>query len=460
MVNLERAGGMQDVAPLIQSLRDGGVLENLQRCFNKMANVFLYCVDKDGFPLTEFSGKEEEVARIKELIDREQLQNMLARIGESILEDQAIETTAYPNLRLAVATVRVEGKPVISWVGCGVLFDEEDLEDYENAPLEDFTSLISERQLARTIDALRDMTDALLKERLSVVNAQAADRRSRHLEKEMEEKLIREQMLSQLMQVILEDRELKENTLFKYLKMIGEFLELSVAALYRTPGNNNCIEMISKWCAKMVTWEMEEAVDSPDFSLLRTEKTLVLSCKSMMGAKEKETIQALGLKALILIPVETGALGNMYACFGVKEKDRVWELSEIRFLSDAVKILQYSMAGRARNDLLEAKLERILEHLGAALCVRSLKTGDILYANSQMRSLFEKEPGTLDERDVNGLLGLAAQAEGNRELYYAQKKRWYDLHNEEIEWMDGSPASLSTLRDCTGRKRNARKKTT
>lgn len=456
MVNQGRAIGMQDAALLIQSLKDGGVLENLQRCFCKMANVFLYCVDKDGFPLTELGGNEEEAARIKELIDKEQLQNILARIAESTLEDQAIETTAYPNLRLAVATVRVEGRPVISWVGGGVLFDEEDIEDYENAPLEGFTRVISERQLAKTIDALRDMTDALIKERLSVVNAQAADRRSQHLEREMEEKLTREQMLSRLMHVILEGGEPNENTLYKYLKIIGEYLALGVALLYRAPKNNNCIEKISKWCAKTVTWEIEEADTGALFSLLRAEKTLVLSCNSMIGAKEKEMMKALGLKALILIPVETSVLENMYACFGVKDKDRVWELAEIRFLSDAVKILQFSMAGRRRNDLLEAKLERILDHIGAAVCVRSLKTGDILYVNNQMHTLFEKE---LDAGEINGILGLAVQAKGNREFYYARKKRWYDLHYEEIEWIDGSRASLSTLWDCTDRKKSARKKT-
>ena len=457
VANLERAAGMHDVTLLIQSLKEGGVLENLQRCFSKMTNVFLYCVDKDGFPLTDFCGKEEETARIKELIDREQLQNMLTRLAESTLEDQAIETTAYPNLRLGTATVRTEGKPIISWVACGVIFDEEDTEDYENAPLEGFTSLISERQLARTIDALRDMTDALIKERLSVVSAQAADRRSRYLEKEMEEKLIRVQMLNRLIQIILEGGELKENTLYKCLKTIGEFSELSIAAIYRAPKNNKRIEMISKWCAKTVTWEIEETEDSVFAPFFRAEKTLVLSCKSATGAKDRETMQALGLKAFILIPIETGVLEKTYVCFGVKEKDRVWELAEIRFLSDAAKILQYSMAGQNRSDLLGARWKNILEHIGAAVCVRSLKTGDIIYTNSEMNSLFEKEP---DAGDLNSLLGLAVQAKGNREFYYAKQKRWFDLHYEEIEWVDGNPASLSILRDCTGRKRSAKKKTT
>lgn len=457
VANLERIVGMHDVTLLIQSLKDGGVLENLQRCFCKMTNVFLCCVDKDGVPLTDFSGKEEEVARIKGLIDQEQLQSMLARIAESTLEDQAIETTAYPNLRLGAATVRAEGKPVISWVACGVLFDEEDAEDYENAPLEGFTGLISEMQLARTIDALRDMTDALLRERLSAVNAQAADRRSRYQEKEMEEKLIRVQILNRLIQIILEGGELKENTLYKYLKTIGEFLELSVAAIYGAPKNNNCIEMISKWCAKTVTWEIEEKSDSPFASFLRAEKTLVLSCNSMTGAKEKEMVRSLGLKALILLPLETGVSEKMYVCFGTKEKERVWELAEIRFLSDAAKILQYSMAGQIRGDRLAGRWADILEHIGAAVCVRSLKTGDIIYTNSEMRRIFEKE---LNAGDLNGLLGLAVQAGGNREFYYTKQKHWFDLHYEEIEWVDGNPASLNVLRDCTDRKRSAKKKTT
>ncbi len=129
----------------------------------------------------------------------------------------------------------------------------------------------------------------------------------------------------------------------------------------------------------------------------------------------------------------------------------------LRLSSGQKKHLQYSMAGQNRSDLLGARWKNILEHIGAAVCVRSLKTGDIIYTNSEMNSLFEKEP---DAGDLNSLLGLAVQAKGNREFYYAKQKRWFDLHYEEIEWVDGNPASLSILRDCTGRKRSAKKKTT
>ncbi len=483
MENPERIAGMQDVAPLIQSLKSGGILENLQRCFCKIANVFLYCVDKDGFPLTDFGGKEEEIGRIKELIETEQLQNMLTRISESTLEDQAIETTAYPNLRLAVATVRAGVKPVLSWVACGVLFDEEDVEDYDNPPLEGFTSLIGELQFARTMDALRDMTDALIRERLSVVNAQAADRRSRYLEKEMGEKLARSQMLGRLIQVILESGEVQDKTIYKYMKLTGEFLELNVAALYRICENNECFEMISRWCSKTTEWKITEISNNQIPALLRTEKTLVLSGKSMLGEREKEALGALDLRALILLPVEMGIKERLYACFGMKDKDRVWELEEIRFLSDAVRILQYGMAGQMHNNLLIRKLESILEQVGAALCIRKIETGDILYANREMRAAFEKE---LSSGDVDNLLGPALQSsfalklEGNKEhgeskeykvfkeseepreskeFYYAKKKRWYELNCGEIVWTDESPALLYTLRDCTDRKRKTGKKT-
>ena len=53
-------------------------------------------------------------------IDQEQLQNMLTRVCESTLEDQAIEETGYSNLRMAVITARAFGRPVLNWVIFGV----------------------------------------------------------------------------------------------------------------------------------------------------------------------------------------------------------------------------------------------------------------------------------------------------------------------------------------------------
>ena len=97
MNNGENGRQLYDAEPLLQSLIEGKELEKWQKQFCDVSNIFLCCVDSRGIPLTEFGGgKEEEIDRIQDVISSEQLQNMLLRVSESTLEDQAIETTAYP----------------------------------------------------------------------------------------------------------------------------------------------------------------------------------------------------------------------------------------------------------------------------------------------------------------------------------------------------------------------------
>ena len=173
----------QDAAAIVQSFIDEKLLEKWQKHFSSVANVFLRCLDGKGVPLTSFSGRADETAIIEQMIDAEQYQDMLLRVSESTLEDQAIETTAYPNLRVAVISAKLQGKPVLNWLAYGVLLDGYDTGDYENSPLEGFQTMLTESQFIHVVDALRDFTNALLGYRMSIVTAQAECRRSRSSEK-------------------------------------------------------------------------------------------------------------------------------------------------------------------------------------------------------------------------------------------------------------------------------------
>ena len=103
----------QDAAAIVQSFIDEKLLEKWQKHFSSVANVFLRCLDGKGVPLTSFSGRADETAIIEQMIDAEQYQDMLLRVSESTLEDQAIETTAYPNLRVAVISAKLQGLSLI-----------------------------------------------------------------------------------------------------------------------------------------------------------------------------------------------------------------------------------------------------------------------------------------------------------------------------------------------------------
>ncbi len=441
--------------PLLRSLIEGKELEKWQRYFCSLANVFICCVDSQGNPLTGFEGEPEEVARIKKIIDGEQFRNMLQRVSESTLEDQAVETTAYPNVRIALISSRIEGKPVINWLVCGVLEEADDGEDYENPPLEGFAHVLGQEQFLKTLDTLRNISDELLSYKQAKASAEADSKRSRLSEREIVDGQKRTEALTEVIQ-LLENGESAENIILRLLKIAGELLDLSAAAVYRLKKEDGKLETVSKWCGKKITWELgQQEENGGAVSLLRREKTLVLSGNSLISPGEKEELSRLGLKAAIIMPVtvKQGEGGSLYACFGEMRRERAWKLEEIKFLNDTVKILQSILTRRTRENTLSdsnAALEAVLDHVGSAVYVRSLEEGKVLFANKSLRQAFSAE---LQDKSIDKLLDGWAEGTGERrEVHYPPKGRWYDMYYTKMKWVDGTPSLLWSLSDITERK--------
>lgn len=337
MSKLENIVRGQEEDPLLKSLLEGGELEKWQKHFCDIANVFAWCVDDEGNLLVKSEGETEEAERIRRLIDEEQLLDMLSRLSESVLEDQTVETTAYPNMRLAVIVSRANGKPVVNWLVCGILSDAENMQDYENPPLDGFNNQITEKQFLRAVDTLRDITSSLFEYKLSVLNANAEYARARRMEAEMEENLKRAEALTEAVW-LLDSEESVEQKAGRLLEIAGSVLDLSVAVIYRVQKGVQLPEIGTKWCGKGVTWEPDAG--GMGLSLLRGEKTLILSRNSSISVNEKEGMENLGFWALVVMPVAIPGVKGIHVCFGETVKERAWKLEEIRFLRDCVKILQ------------------------------------------------------------------------------------------------------------------------
>lgn len=445
-----------DAEPLLQSLVEGRALEKWQKHFCDMADVFISCVDGRGIPLCEPGGKAGEKERIKELISGEQLQSMLLRVSESTLEDRAIETTAYPNLRLAVVSAKIEGKPVINWLVCGVLSDVTDAEDYENPPIEGFTSVVTMKQFEKLVDVLSDVTDTILNYKYSKISAEVESKKSHFSRLEMGENLKRAEALTQIVQ-LLENEEAIENIMQKFLETVTDFLHLSVGAIYRFPKESEHVEVLTYWCGKDVSWEPREDGDHPPF--FKTEKTVVLSENSVLSMAEKQAMEALNLKAAVVIPIYIDKTHSyMYIYFGEKRRKRDWQLAEVKFLNDAAKVLQNIITRRNQKKSLAgyyASLETILDNVGSAVFVKNLSDGEPLFCNKSMQNTFERElkDGTLSallEREVKEDSGVS-------EVYHRRGERWYDLYYTQIKWMDGKQVLLCALYDITEKKIYQRK---
>lgn len=450
--NLEKNMLKTDNLPLIQSLTESGELEKWQEYFCGMTKSFAYCVDSKGEPITEFGGNPDETQRVLKAIDKEQLQDMLKRVSGSTLEEQAIETTAYPNLRLAVISVKVTGKTAINWIVCGILSDVTQEEEYTNPPLTGFTSVMSEKEFYRAVDMLRDISNELVRYKSAVLSAQTESRKSRYSQKEMENTLRRTEALTEIVQLLESDDSI-EGIMNKMLEIVGKFLNLSSAGICRHLKDGEHMNIIARWCNQGILWSYVGDVNQERPFFMQSEKTLVLSENSLFKAEEREELSKRGIRSLIALPITISGTVSMHACFTEKTRERTWELSEITFLNDAVKILQNIFDRRIQKNSLAssyASLETILDHVGSAVYVKDLTTGEALFANQYMRNSFRQE---LKDGMVSEILDREIKSEnGVGEIYIDSKDKWYELYYTRMNWVDSSPVLLCALYDETEKK--------
>lgn len=446
-----------DVATVVQGLIDEKNLERWQRCFCEVTKAFTCCVNHEGVVLTSFGGKADEADRIKELIDREQLRDMLFRVSESALEDQAIEETAYPNLRQAVVSTKVGGKPIINWLVFGVISDASEAEEYEQVPLEGFTSVMTEKEFATVVDVLRTVSEELVQYKFSLYDAQAESRRSRFSEKEMRLTLRRTEAVTEVVQ-LLESDDAVEKIMQKLLKTVGEFLDISSAKICRLKNSRQSMDIIADWNKEGVARNYEGAVNQQVPFFLNTKKPLILSGYASLNAEERDALKERNIKSIIVLPIVINGNVTMYACFCEEEREHIWKVEEITFLSDAVKILQSILTKRIQKNSLAssyASLETILDNVGGAVYVQDLTTGSVLFLNRSMKHTFEKElkEGTIQdwlEREISADSGVS-------EINLPGRERWYELYYTRMNWVDGSPVRLCALYDITEKKIYQRK---
>ncbi len=455
--NWETENIRPDVASSVQGIVQKKELELWQKYFCEMTNVFACCVDSRGVPLTDFGGDPDEKERILKVIDREQLRNIWYRVSESALEDQAIERTAYPNLRLAVVVVKSGGKPVISWLVCGVLSDFFEEEEYEKEPLTGFSRTMTEREFDRVVDCFRDISVELIRNKVSVINAQAETRRSRYSEKEMEVALRRSETLTGVVQ-LLESDDSVEGIMIKMLKTLGNFLNISVAAICRPQHDELYMDIVASWCSEGRHFPYEGTVKQKRPFFLQTEKALVLSENSYLQTEEKAELAGLGLKSVVVLPIVISGSVSMYAFFGECVQEKIWQVDEIKLLNDSVKILQNIMTRRIQKNSLAssyAALEAILDNAGSSIYVQDLESGVCLFTNRSMRYNFEKE---LKDGSMQTYLSREIHSEnGIGEFYLTDRERWYELYYTRINWVDGKPVLLCALYDITEKKCYQRK---
>ncbi|MBQ3795638.1 MAG: EAL domain-containing protein [Butyrivibrio sp.] len=174
-----------------------------------------------------------------------------------------------------------------------------------------------------------------------------------------------------------------------------------------------------------------------------------------MNAGEREQLDILGIKALVAMPIVINGAPTFYVCLTENRENRIWSIDDIKFVNDAMRILQSIITKRIQTNSLAssfASLEAVLDNVGSSIYVRDIGTGVLLFANRSFKKNFSKE---LQENKLIDLFESnipSRSHSGNYEISHKARGKWYDVYYTRIKWVDGRPVSLCAIYDITEKK--------
>ena len=431
------------------------VLQKWQDLFCETSEVYVCCLDHNGKMITDFSGKKSEIEKIRTVVSDERIRDIYERVTCSRIEDQAVEMTDVPNLRLAAVAVRQERDARFVWIVCGVL---KNVDLYSSAshllPFSDFTCMVTEEHFYHVLDLLRESTGLLCEVMASRDQAMVQSENSRVIELQMSNQFHRAEAMTEIVSELDSDDSI-ERIMEKVLKQIGEYLEISSGFLCKNHREDDLVDVTVQWNSAGSVALFDQTRNIEKFWFLHTEQTLVLSSDTMLSAGKREQLDMLGITAIAVFPIRVNDEIGFYACFAQRRKERTWGIDEVKFISDAARILQSIITKRIQKNSLAssfASLEAILDNVGSSIYVRDIRTNCMLFANRSLRSHFSKElrEGTLEQLFEENI--PARSHSGNYEIYHEERGRWYDLYYTHISWVDGRKVSLCAIYDSTEKK--------
>ena len=435
-----------------QGILDRRELQQLQDEFCITAGVYAFCVDGDGTDMTEMSGDEQDQKTLMQQVSKEQMSSLFKRVSESSLEDQAIEETDCDALKYAVVCIKKEGRTALAWLVCGVLSDSESQEGQAFA--KQFRYQTTEWRFNKALDLLREISRHMVLDKLSAQEAKAESLRERSSRVKTEDVLKRTSITTQIAQMFYSDAPVESITA-ALLAAVGDFLRIDYAFLCSVDETaEGYLDVIAQWNSDGSVSGYEQNEKQPRPSYLYREKPLVLSDVSG-GEDYGEDLDRNGIKALAAFPIVLQERIGMYACFIMKRAPRNWDVEEIKFLNDSVKVLQSILTKRIQQDAQAESyvaLEEALDHVGSAIYVRDRETGAILFGNREWKAFLDDGIAQDELADIFESRIPADKQQGRIEAFVENRSCWYEVFYTNSKWVNGSEVRMYSIYDVTEKK--------
>ena len=409
-------------------------LQRVQKDFAKVSGTAIICLNPGKEHLTNVSGPKDMLEECRELFSCEEAAEALARVEDGSIEEIAVEKIPSTDKMLGAISVRIHGKGVIYWVVIG----RDDNEKFYQA-----------------LDFLRDSSQILFRNKLGLETARREVQKVQDAEEETMRTLNTALATTEIVQ-LLDSDESMEAILTKALEVMCKHLAVSEGHVVKHIESRNITTPMVSWLEDGQVLPEEGDTRFPGSEIWKTEKALVISSENIKNHRLQDEFDALGVSATVIYPIlkqDNGTMTYLFLC--ERSKLHSWSIPEVKFIVDAVKILQSIFTKRIQKSSLASSyeaLQSVLDHVGTAVYVKDVKTGKVLFTNNYLKYTFAKElkEGTLEALIRQGV--PVGKGKSTYEIQYSEKERWYDLIKTEIVWVDGRDAILYSLYDITDKK--------
>ncbi|MCH5275629.1 MAG: EAL domain-containing protein [Lachnospiraceae bacterium] len=450
-----------------ESMVDRGKMQRLQDKFCEVTGICAYFVDTAGVAQTRLSGDAGDMELIKPYIKPEEISKALQRIGEGSLEELAIEETGAENLRLAAMAVGERGRLTFYWIAYCILEEEKPMADSDEAAdgsatrsfgnptgnrITGYRRSLTEKAFYQAMDLLYENTKTIFHTKITSVNAEMESMRSHNSELELKNSLDRLEVITQIVQLLDSDDAI-ETVMEKWLRVVGEYLDVTTGHIFQIFPDTVSADILAEWCKHGIVPPFDKNRNLRADNLVFSEKPVVISSDTIDSNALAATWKEYKVRALAMFPLVKSAGGSMCVCLNQSDRDRIWKVEEIKFIADAVKVLQNILSRRIqKNSLISsyASLEAILDNLNSCIYVQDME-GNPLFSNKKLKKTFERE---LEDGSLEKLLQSwgTQKAVGPAEIHYPETKSWYDMLHTGINWVDGRKAKIFVFYDITDKK--------
>ena len=432
--------------------------KSLQRMFGDVANVYISCLDGQGQEMMEASGDKDELEKLRQYLDAEQNSALLYRSRTSQMEDQIIEDTIYPNVKIAVISIKMEDEVVLNWFVVGILSDC-DSTGYVMEPVEGFSRMTTEKKFLEALDIIRVFTIYSLKKSARQVENEVANKKAGENERELNETIHRLETNAGILSWLNSDEPL-ETVLYNMMEVLAEYLDVTGAQMYKMRPDNEKMDISVEWSKKGCLLNYAKTQNIPKHKYLAEEEPFIISYNTFSYPEIEAQMKEYKTKALMSFPIFINGRMTMNLCFTETVKDRMWKVEEVKFVKNAVKIIEGVIMKRIQKNSLAssyASLESVLEHIGCGIYVRRIEDNKPLFINRYFKDVFQEE---IEHFKIDAILDkmlILGNNSGYCEWGQHALNRWYDIKYAPINWIDGRQVMLFAAFDTTDKKQYQQK---